>query len=53
MADSEADGLLIVRAIIETKKKRLIIQKRRPHLLVEELQIANDQVIQLYLCILG
>uniref|UniRef100_A0A915A692 Pre-rRNA-processing protein TSR1 homolog n=1 Tax=Parascaris univalens TaxID=6257 RepID=A0A915A692_PARUN len=39
--ESDSDGLLALRLISSVKKKPMIIQKRRPHLLVEKTEVVD------------
>ncbi|KAK6026183.1 hypothetical protein OSTOST_07897 [Ostertagia ostertagi] len=41
-SDTEAEQILLVRHFIDMKKNKMILQKRRPHILVEKLELADD-----------
>src|SRR5690349_6921680 len=43
-ADSESDGLVLLRQIGSSKKRTLILQERRPHLLVESAEATDAKV---------
>ncbi|PIO75356.1 AARP2CN domain protein [Teladorsagia circumcincta] len=41
-SDTVAEQVLLVRHFIDMKKNKMILQKRRPHILVEKLELADD-----------
>ncbi|VDK43682.1 unnamed protein product, partial [Cylicostephanus goldi] len=42
-SDSTADFILLVRHFIDMKKNKMLLQKRRPHILVEKLDVVDDK----------
>ncbi|WKX96675.1 hypothetical protein Q1695_012815 [Nippostrongylus brasiliensis] len=40
--DTELERKLLVRHFVEMKKNKMLLQKRRPHILVEKLDVADD-----------
>lgn len=42
--DTEAEQVLLLRHFIDMKKTKMLLQKRRPHVLVEKLEVADDDV---------
>uniref|UniRef100_A0A183FE23 Pre-rRNA-processing protein TSR1 homolog n=1 Tax=Heligmosomoides polygyrus TaxID=6339 RepID=A0A183FE23_HELPZ len=40
--DTEAEQVLLLRHFIDMKKTKMLLQKRRPHVLVEKLEVADD-----------
>ncbi|VDL85073.1 unnamed protein product [Nippostrongylus brasiliensis] len=40
--DTELERKLLVRHFVEMKKSKMLLQKRRPHILVEKLDVADD-----------
>ncbi|KAK5984046.1 Pre-rRNA-processing protein TSR1 [Trichostrongylus colubriformis] len=41
--DTQAEQILLVRHFIDMKKSKMLLQKRRPHILVEKLELAEDK----------
>ncbi|GMS84072.1 hypothetical protein PENTCL1PPCAC_6247, partial [Pristionchus entomophagus] len=42
-ADSQSDGVVLIRTITEAKKKKMVLQKRRGHVYVEKLDMIDEK----------
>lgn len=42
--DTEAERILLLRHFVDMKKNKMLLQKRRPHILVEKLDVVSDNV---------
>ncbi|KAL6735181.1 hypothetical protein Aduo_005646 [Ancylostoma duodenale] len=40
--DTEAERILLLRHFVDMKKNKMLLQKRRPHILVEKLDVVDD-----------